>query len=330
MSLLNPNKTFLFCFHLLLFFILGCGASVEEKTSEAVLSANILLSQGKCQEAIDVLEENGRINDNAVYLQTLASAYACLSGYREPKFFVTDLPLTASPSPLGGTAKYSTATNMAMSADSRYLNMQKAIEILLYAGGLPTGQNPTAVARIAKFTEGEGLDIHTQLLFMILEQLGRFYRYYGNSSSSGVKATGTNGNLCFVNYENVALDVGTDLSTSLALGATGACNTIGFGHADLGTVGSLNISRMCKGVILVNNLLDILPKVLGSSTSTDFTVISTLQTTITTLKTALATASTGSGNISSVTSQFVCEAQNALNDDYIQIYYALIFEKLFL
>lgn len=312
--------------------VCGCGASKDEKTAEAVLSANILLTQGKCSDAIAVLEANGRVNDNSIYLQTLSSAYACLNGYREPSFFANDLSKTNTPSPIGGMALYSNASNMTSATDSDFTNMQKAIDILIYAGGLSTDINPSCSLRSAKFTEAESLDLHTQLLLEVLEQLGRFYRYYGNSSATGVKGSGTDasGNTCFVSYENVPLDVGVDLTTYLGTGATGACVAIGSGHNDFGAANAFTTARLCQGVVLMNTLFDLLPNVLGSSTSSDFSVIQTLQTTITSLRTALSTAKVGTSDVLVVTSQSLCESQNAANDDFIQVYYAFIFEPLFL
>ncbi len=313
-----------------LFFWGGCGVTKDEKTAEVVLSANILLTQGKCQEAIEVLEGHGRVNEDAKYLMTLASAYACLNGYRETSFFANDLSKTNTPTPFGGAGTYQNAGNMTSATDSDFYYMQKAIDILIYAGGLEADVNPTADLRALKFIDSDARDINSQLLYMVLEQLGRFYRYYGNSSSTGVKGSGTGANTCFVSYENVSLDVGTNLTTYLALGTTGACTAIATGHGSFGVANNYVTSRLCQGVVLMNTLLDLLPKVLSSSTSTDLSAVSGLQTNINLLKTALATAKVGTTNVKSVTSQTLCVSQNSSNDDFIQAYYAFIFEPLFL
>ena len=74
-------------YHLYLFLIVSllfsCGKELDETVSDAILSANQLLSKSKCQEAINILEAVGRQNGNKSYLITLASGYACRGNYSE-------------------------------------------------------------------------------------------------------------------------------------------------------------------------------------------------------------------------------------------------------
>ena len=126
-----------FLFILLSISLFSCGKSVDEKTASAVLSANIHLSKGNCQAAINVLEANGRQDHDAHYLKVLASAYACRSGFSAVSFFATDLAVTGTPAPLGGASIYSTSlvtTTSPMQNSSSFSDLQKAINILLYAG----------------------------------------------------------------------------------------------------------------------------------------------------------------------------------------------------
>ena len=54
----------------------------------------------------------GRQNTNALYLQVLASAYACRAGFAEPTFFSSNLAKTPSPLPVGGMTTYTTSSSM--------------------------------------------------------------------------------------------------------------------------------------------------------------------------------------------------------------------------
>ncbi|MGZ3808703.1 MAG: hypothetical protein ACXVCE_11505, partial [Bacteriovorax sp.] len=172
--------------------LFSCGKNADEKTADAVLSANISLSKGDCQSAINVLEDNGRVNDNAAYLKTLASAYACRAKYSSVVLFSGDLVkiITPAPSgPLNGIATFSTSqvtVQNPLQNDSSFRDLQKAIDILLYAGGIPSTTEPTSAERLKYFTSLEAGDIDAQLLYMMLVQIGKFMYVYGNSSVAGV------------------------------------------------------------------------------------------------------------------------------------------------
>lgn len=324
-----------FLFIICLVIAIGCGADPEEKREDAIYDANRALTLGNCDKAISLLEAVGRDNKNSVYLQTLASAYACKSGLREPSFFENDLPNTASPAPLGGTGRYANSSGMVNDNDASLSALYTAIDLLLFAGGISTSESPSVTKRASYFTSSETANINSQLLYMLLSAAGRFFYYYGNSDSAGQKGQGTgiDANTCFVDYsENVTLDnVYADLNAYFAgAGPIGSCAGAGSGHSSFGASGSRNISRLCRGVVLINNLFDVIPEVLAASTGTDFSAVSATTTTITTLRTAVAAAKNGMSNILDVKSYDLCVSENTSNDDYIQVYYAFIVEALFL
>ena len=132
------NRTIFFAFTLLFF---GCAKEKEDEIAEAIDTANIFLSSRICGSAIAVLEGIGRQNDNARYLQTLSSAYACKSDYDEVTFFGTNLPnlVDVGPpvEPFGGVTTWNTSISMDSASDKGYSNLWTAINILLYAGGIP-------------------------------------------------------------------------------------------------------------------------------------------------------------------------------------------------
>ena len=65
-----------FIFLIFLLSFISCGSSQEEKVASSIDRAQTYLSKGKCDEALKELNE-ARDLENAIYLQVLASAYAC-------------------------------------------------------------------------------------------------------------------------------------------------------------------------------------------------------------------------------------------------------------
>ena len=275
------------------------------------------------------MEEIGRRNTHARYLKTLSSAYSCRADFDIPTYFQNDLPLIGSPAGLGGFTRFSSSPDMDTPDSGKYGDLLTAINILLYAGGLPLDKDPTIAKRAEVFSPGDLGDIHAQLMYMLMAELGRFLYFYGNSSlATGVKGSGIQGNTCLMDYENVALDVGVDIQTSLGLGLTGACVDRTSGHADMTPI---NISRLCEGVVLFNNLLVILPAVINSITVDDFDnfdALKTIQTLIEAAKIVLTTAKPETATLTNVLSQAKCATDNEADDDFIQVYYALYLEKL--
>ena len=60
-----------FTFLIFLFFLISCGSSQEEKVASSIDRAQTYLSKGKCDEALNELNE-ARDLENAIYLQVLA------------------------------------------------------------------------------------------------------------------------------------------------------------------------------------------------------------------------------------------------------------------
>jgi hypothetical protein len=126
------------------------------------------------------------------------------------------------------------------------------------------------------------------------------------------------------------LDVGTDLSTYLGTGATGSCTAVNTGHPDLGSQGSLNVKRLCQGVVLLNNFFEILPEVINSASGVDdLSVLSTITAPIDLAKAAILVAKTSTRNVLNVLSQSRCETENATSTDDLEVYFAFLFETLF-
>ena len=242
----------------------ACSKSSDQNVIDEVDKALDALSQEtpKCQSAIDILEKLGRQNKDPRYLQTLASAYACRGGFDELTLFneVGSINSTFNLF-LGSLAKISISSEAAADSD-RFKDLQTAIDIILYAGSKTT---PSALTQESIFGHRQGSNMNLQALYMILIQLGRFSRWYGNADATGVKGTGTSGSTCFMDYTDATAGV-----TATSQGGGNACTTTNAGHPNLryATVtAAVAQKRLCQGVMLVNNLVDILANTQLSSNS---------------------------------------------------------------
>lgn len=321
-------------FILALTLLFSCGKNADQKTADAVLSASIALSKGDCQDAINVLEENGRVNTNAVYLKTLASAYACRAGYSTLTFFTTDISKTVTPAPLGGTTTYSTSNATVQSTlqnDASYQDLQTAINILLYAGGIPSGTEPTTAERKKHFTTSEVADIDSQLLYMALVQLGRYGYFYGDSSATGVKGSGPGSNTCFTSYVNAHANVKAAITAAAGTCANVADTTSAHAQLKEGVVAATRKTRLCQGVVLLNNVFTLLPNVVASifSNPADQAAATAALTTITNAKTALTAADASTGTVVSTLNQSICEDDSLVTVQAIEGYFGIMFEGAF-
>jgi hypothetical protein len=319
-----------FILALLMAMVSACGKSNDQEVKDAILSANILLSTRQCQSAIDLLEGIGRQTRNAYYLKALSSAYACRAGYSTTTFFGSDIAKTATPAPLGGMTTYSTSTvtvTAPLTDDLNFRDLQTAIDILLYAGGIATTIEPTSATRARFFSENQAADINTQLVFMMLVQAGKMLKVYGNADASGVKGGALAGNNCFTDYSNADADV------KLAIPALpGACRvTTGSSHAQLDpallTVAKRR-KRLCEGIVLVNGIFELLPSVIASAGGGDLDAINGMTADINVAKDALTVLFPAIGTVATVLSQENCETDSAITTETLESYYAIIFETL--
>ncbi len=322
-------------FYLLMIFALlpSCGKNGEEAIQDAITSANQFLSKSQCQKAIDILEGVGRQNSNSTYLLTLSSAYACRGNFSQLTFFTTDIIKTGTPSPLGGFTTYSTSADMTTPGDSDFENLNIALNILIYAGGLDQNENASSAKRKAIFSDSKSGDIDAVILYMTMVQLGRFLNFYGNPNATGDKGNGGSGAQCILNYDGTLMQdtPAVNLDAALGAGLTGPCTAAADGGStDIGTFGSYNITRICQGVFLLNNFLDVLPSVLDSYSGGELSSISSIRATLQAQSGILKIAKTGMGPILEVTNLSKCISDNTDDDTFLQWYYAYMMEPIYL
>lgn len=312
---------------MLLVFSVSCGKSNEQEVKDAILEANNYLSTRQCQQAIDLLEGLGRQNRNSYYLKALSSSYACRAGYSTTTFFGTDITKTTTPSPMGGITTYTTSLVSATSplaSDSKFKDLQTAIDILLYAGGIASTTEPTIAERAKYFSAGQAGDINTQLLFMMLVHAGKLMKVYSDADAAGVKGGGSLSNNCFTDYSTTSGAVQAYLGT----GNTGACTVTNSSHAQLAIGVTGRRARLCQGVVLLNTIFDLLPSVLATAGGGDLDSINSMTTDITTFKAALIALDPSFGATATVLSQTNCENDAAITLVTLTSYYAVIFESL--
>lgn len=321
------QKTLVLLFLLILTY--GCGLSSEEELDDAITQAHRLLSSNKCGEAIAVLNGVGQQTSNANWLSAYASAQACNAPWKVVTFFATDLDKlsTASSTAIVGSTATFTQAVMTSPTDGAYTNLRAAINTLLAAGGIT---NISYANRAAAIGTSKASNLAIQTLYLQLTQLGQFSRYYGNADqTSGTKGTGTNpsSNGCYINYTDNAASGAQAYLT--AVGALGTCDTFVEGNPDL----TGNRARLCEGIVLMNNFLDILANVTLDPTGNNGN-LGDLDELATSIETACADANTNYGvdfgGTCTVKTQSICEnnADNTYNIEHLERYYAVIWEGL--
>ena len=302
----------------ILFIIIGCAKKPSELNAEAIDIALTHLSNEECDEAIKILVEVEGEGDNPVYLQVLASAYACKANFNEINFLEDDLATLTTTS---AVTIMTSLTKMTMSSESeadsdKYSSILKGINILLAS----TTGTPGQLARNQKFGSRRGAYLGTQALLLELVNLGKFLNFYGNVNTAGSKGQGSNTNSCFINYTD------SDAVNLINSGIGGVCNSISDGHPDLDLNTANGIRRACEGVVMVANIIDIIDN-LELSESTDLKILEDFSTQISLLLDFAENA--GLDTFIEMRSQSDCEtAMNTpSNVEDLQHYYALIFEK---
>lgn len=320
-----------FCvlFILPLFLLAGCGASGEAEAENAIQAAVSELTRGNCSGAISQIESVPYQPLNVRFVKTYASAYACRAGYSTPTFFQDDLPKIGDPSLFGSLARFSTSSTMNEPREDSYMDLQVALNALLYAGDIPRNRDPTSQRRVDRLGADNVKDLHSQLLYLLLVQLGKYNYFYGDSDNGGNKDG------CFLTYDGtISLEDPTSgltvtIDNYLTSGAGGDCGAGEVGHPDLAIGADINIERACQGLVLFNNMMDVLPRVIDSITGDELDDLTDFVTEFEDAKGSLDVLPTKPLNI---LSQDVClekyDGEPVAQED-LQIFFVLFFEGLF-
>ncbi len=300
-----------------LLLALSCAKNSTEATLEAIDLALTHLSNEDCDKALDLLREVGPQNGNPVYLQVLASAYACEADYDEVRFIADDL---SSISVSSGQDIFKSLSTLRLSDESAadsasYVSLRTALNTI---NGSTSGA-PSHAKRVRKFGPRKAGDLSLQVLLLSLVNLGKFLNYYGNTDSSGAKG-GLTGNNCFIDYNDGRAQIFVSTGVS-----TGACLSTTDGHPDLDQSTATGKRRLCEGLVLLTNTFDVLES-LDLSGSSTLSKLEDIATEIYDLKAAA--ISQGLGTLINMTSQSECEAHvaTAPNLSDLEYLYALVFD----
>ncbi len=302
-------------FHFILIFALliasSCGNNPEEEAYQAIDQALTLLSDGECDDAIELLEDLEDQEENPVFLKTYASAYACKAGFSMVRFVDTDVG-NINDTDLLGSISILSYSNETMVDSPEYQAMRRALEILGRDDFKQTTRN-------TDFGKRHGEDMGVQVLIYSLMQFGKYLNWYGNVDTTGKKGAGANTNNCYLNYTyaNAQAAVGS-------LPATNACQVPYVGHPDIS--GADKISRMCEGITLMTNIFDTINNIDLSASST-LSSLENIVTEINSYRTAADAA--GVGYLLDVTSPSACEAllADATDMNNAELLFALVLEK---
>jgi len=304
--------------------LIGCGASTQEEVENAIVTAHQYLSSKKCSEALQVLDGVGQQMSNPDWVSAYASAQACQADWNVVRFFETDLDLlnTSDESAVIGSLSVFSQANMDSPLSPSYTGLRNGITTLLSAGNV----SPISYqARAISLGTSAANRLAVQTLYMQLTQLGKFARYFGNASTTGVKGQGSGSNECYLSYTDA--DAQAIISAGL-----GTCDDPGVdtGHPDLNG----DRTRLCEGIVLFNNFLDIVANISLDPTGNNGD-IGDLDELSTDLAAACATLSGPPtnydfGGTCTVKTQSICE--NNVGGNYtmahLERYYAAFWEAL--
>jgi hypothetical protein len=302
-------------FSLIFAMISSCALSDREEADNAIYSANLLLSSGDCQGAINALAAIPAQTSNALYYMTYASAYACRAGFNTNTFFLTDVPVLDAGTTdfLNSIAIFTSSTETTAESDD-FLDMQRSIELLLHAGGLAS---PDAEDRIAIFGERQANNINLQALYLMIAQLGKWFHYFGGvNTTTGIKSG------CLYTYTNGVAQAAINGNP------TGACANPYTGVRLSGST-EATVRRMCYPIVLYNNLIDVLTHV-SISSGTSNGELGDILTNVETAYDTVCAADPGLTTLCAVRTVEECVDDYTADNTFLQIYMATFFETTFL
>lgn len=234
-----------------------CSGSPREKLEKKLTYLRQVLTHRDCPEAERIIQDLGGGHErNSEYISLKASGEACRGNYDEVRFFGEDV------SSLSGATQGGFFYSLASFENSQdapgsvpYTALDNAIRTLLYAGG-----EPEHTARVARFGREEADELNTQLFYMVITQLGRYVRFYGNmgDDGSGVlsKGSGDGINSCFADYT-------TPVAMTLLAGLPGTnpCAVAGDSHLSMRASVTGRKAVMCEGIVLFNVLLELIVEI---------------------------------------------------------------------
>ncbi len=170
-----------------------------------------------------------------------------------------------------------------------------------------------------------------QALFITAAQIGKFTKYYSNPNADGLKGTGGSANTCYFTYTDAtALTALTWLNVNSTNDTCAWGSPVGHIDLDVGTQTVDNIKkRMCRGVVLFNNFVDLFTNVI-LGVGSELVELKDIQDDIANYisNCNASGSSTALGLLCNQKSQSACESTASVAN--LQVYFAAVFEPLHL
>jgi hypothetical protein len=306
----------------------SCGKSSEEENLSAKRLARFYLSEGKCSKALSALEDASPSSDDQVYISLLASVYQCRADYKELTTVLGNLDaLDANTMNLFKTmAAFDSAQEVTAPDDSKYVNILKAIEVIS-----SSSSDEGSLQRVAKFGRYGGSNLNYQLLLLTTIGLSKYFGAYGNIDSDGGKGSSGVGVVCLAqyNYANVAgyLDALTDDNCESSTQASS--------QTSIDIVDDQYIRRLCEGVVLYNNFLDLLVNLTLPQNTSELGNLVDVSSVLADFKSAAIIYFGASGDSASITTYenirnfSTCEevaSTNITNKNHLEAYFSVFLE----
>jgi hypothetical protein len=311
------SKLSLFLF---IIFSVSCAKTPEQEIISAKKEALYFLTEGDCSSAKNALDAISPDSDDAAFYSIYASVYQCFGGLKQLDI-ITDLSTLVTPAQatLWSTFAAFDLAQVEVAADSTsYTNTMLAINKLLTAGG---GAQPSAVNRKAVFGTAPAGDMDLQALLLISVEFGKFLKYYGQADSTGAKGADNGGDGCLAQYTDNGARLLAESSSACSAHNTQSTTDMRFANAGY-------VRRLCEGVILFNNLQDILSNITFSSNSSELAGLSDVGAVLTTLE-GLVTSDTPSQSYVNITGQAACEAEAVSNQIGLERFFAGVIDSQF-
>ncbi len=297
---------------LLLFFASSCGKD-SDSIEAAIAEAHFLLTDRDCAGARSSLDKVGYQANNAEYIGAYASTYACDANYSTITFFANDIDKFSSnvDGLFGSLTLFSTSDDMTSATDTDFVNLQQAINTILYAGGQTASSSAN---RETVFSTRENTNLNVQAIYMTLVNLGRWLHFYGDAGTDGTKGGGPGTNTCLFTYTAPYAIAG------ISAGETGSCtNVANSGRAEMmaGTEAEQK-SRLCQGIVMLTNFIDLIANIEFSGDD-----VGDLSSAGDAFESACTFAADEGYDFCSIRDQSGCEAQDL---DDLEAFSVLVFE----
>lgn len=257
-------------------------------------------------------------------MKVYSSAYACKAGFSMLDLFELEIDNIDASNLLTSLASLS-SSDETQADSSQFLALERAISIIVESQTV--NSNASAAKRASYYGSAKGADLNFQVTLMMIVQLGKFFKLYGDADSTGIKGAQGN-NSCLFSYTNA------DAVTSIGATTPGSCvaatGNQGSSYLEAPVTATLIQKRMCYGIVLFNNFIDTLGSL--SLSSSQYGELDEIKDLVDASYAAIIATEAGTFSstvvydVKDIRTQALCEA---LDFDEVERYYAFFLENLY-